>query len=214
MQNTIAAIALATVAGSAVAQLQITEVYTGIDQQDGTEDWFELTNFGPSDVSTAGLFYDDAPADIAKLAALSDLTVGAGESVIFLLTDDLSAGLAEFQAVWGNQFDASNVGFVDGSGLGQSGDGVNIFSSNTDLNDLIDSFSYDASGTLQTFDVFSQAGGLSVLGEGGAYASNPFFNDAAGDDIQLIGSPGAIPAPAAVALAGVAGLAATRRRRA
>ena len=57
----------------------------------------------------------------------------------------------------------------------------------------------------------------SVLGVDGAYQSAFFFNDSVGQGpdfmISLVGSPGFVPAPGAVALLAMGGLVGARRRR-
>ncbi|QDT67528.1 hypothetical protein MalM25_04270 [Planctomycetes bacterium MalM25] len=200
----------------AAGNLQITEVYAGITGEDGTPDWFELTNLGDMSISTGGLFYDDESADPAVNAPLDDFTLAPGESAIFL-QDGEAADIALFESVWGAGI---NVGIAaGGGGLSQNGDAVFIFDSNVlDANtNIIDSVSFDGFGGTATLE-FTPAGvgTTSVVGVNGAYESNAFFNDNIGDAqnmITLVGSPGfAVPEPTAALLAALAACGFAARR--
>ena len=75
------------VSQAALAQsgLQITEVYFGISGPDGTEDFVEISNLGPTTESLGGLFYDDSSLDITAGGDLPNIDLAAGESAVFLV---------------------------------------------------------------------------------------------------------------------------------
>lgn len=195
MKNPIGTLALTLlVATSAQAQLRITEVESS-SAGGAHQDWWELTNFGPSPVDLQGFKFDDSSSAIATSVVLSpnSLSLAPGESIVFVetLTPEL------FRTWWGPGLSLNTkIVTYTGSGLslGGAGDAVNVWDSTDVLVDRVTfgqatvgvSFGYDASSG--TF------GGLSQLGVGGAFAA--FEN---GD----IGSPGGlttVPEPSTYAL--------------
>jgi len=215
-------IAAAFAAGSASAQVQITEIYPGITGEDGTNFWFEVTNTSGANFDTGNLFWDDDSPNQLDGSALDSFVLAPGESAVFLIADDLtdvtdtvnfSNTITEFESVWGS---VVNVGITNGGGgLSQNGDSVNLsFDGGLSFPiSLVFGSGFANSGA--TIDS-TGAPTDSVLGVNGAYQSNSFFNDNIGDvnnQYSLIGSPGTVPAPASVALLGLGGLAAARRRR-
>jgi len=228
MQKLITCAAIVAFAGGAAADLtdlRITEVYTGINGEDGTVDWFELTNLGGTDVSTANLWYDDSSNDAGENTMLPSITIPAGGSAVILIDaapGDVATEIALFNDIWNY---SGLIGAInpDGGSIGQGGDEVNIYTGNA--TGLLPFLSVDTLSTSDTnaatieYDVFGN-GSFSVDGVNGAYLSDAFFNDnepgqGNGDSVQLIGSPGtaAIPAPGAAAVLGLAGVAGIRRRR-
>lgn len=216
-------VALAFTAGAATASfdLRISEMWPGNEPGENlTSDWFEVTNFGSSDFTfgvDGFLFFDDNSADVSTADIMTGvLTIAAGESVVFV--DDDSA--AEFLSVWFPNGDAPQVGIYAGSGLGQGGDGVTLFLGPTDFfadlagepdNGIIDFQEYpdaELNGG-QSWDV--QLGAFSTVGN----AAGAFESAVANDEGQFgVASPGsAIPTPGALAMLGLGGLAAIRRRR-
>jgi len=201
----------------AAGDLQITEIYTGISGEDGTADWFELTNLGDMAIDTGDFWYDDQSADINDGGQLDSIVLNPNESAIFLISDNDPQEIVDFVNVWGL---VTNIGFTNGGGgLGQGGDTVNILDG---LNTVVEAQFVDFDGLggfLETVEVLNDTSALSVLGQNGAYESNPFFNDNIGQDpdfmVTLVGSPGLIPEPTSLALVAM-GLIATigRRRRA
>lgn len=187
----------------AAADLQITEIYFGLDGNDGTADWFELTNFGDTSVDTGTLWYDDESADVGVADPLSSIVLDPGVSAVFVI--DVEAAIDTFKSVWGTGL---LVGFVDGAGLGQSGDTVNIFDGNQPGSMLLDSAGYpDLGGTnLATWSLNKAGTGrFTQPGDPGAYLSNPFENAGlavSGTQVQLLGSPGVgtVPLPPAFGL--------------
>jgi hypothetical protein len=217
MKSAIAALALA--AGLAQANIVITEVFIGLNGEDGTQDWYELTNTGTTAIDLTGWRMDDSSASFASGVALSG-SIAAGQSAIFVIgsaaVDNVSFAnsIAEFQGIWNY---SGQIASTSGSGVGlsQDGDGVNIFNAG---GTLIDSMSYGAiAGTeLFTVEIGPDGQRFSVLGENGAYQSDAFFNDnlgLPGNSASLVGSPGVVPVPGVAALLALGGIAAGRRRR-
>ncbi len=219
---TLATIALAGTVAS--ADLSITEVFAGLSGEDGTVDWIEVTNTGLTSIDTGSFYYDDESASIEDGGMLDSLTLGAGESAIFLISDDNEASddinfisaIAEFNAIWGY---SGQIGLTNGGGgLGQGGDAAYLLSG-TAGSEVIESaavFGGEFDGFLATMDFTSGTAALSVLGVNGAYESNAFFNDnlgLPGDQATIIGSVGTVPTPASATLIALAGLVSTRRRR-
>jgi hypothetical protein len=142
MRSLICAAALAVCLTSqalAAFDLQITEIWMGnAPDENLTDDWFEVTNFGdmPWTAATDGdLYYEDD----SLLFSLADLTSGIssiapGESVVFVNGSATLGGLNLF--IWHDVWDPAlaaasrplpQVGTFDGSGLGQGGDTVGLF---------------------------------------------------------------------------------------
>lgn len=222
MKTTMTVAALALLAGSAGAQWAITESWTGLDGEDGTVDWIEVTWLGAGFGDTGTLYYDDVNPSLGSAGQLDSFTLGQGESAVFLIDsepaddDTYSTAAEEFTAIWGA---IKYLGQTNGGGgLGQGGDEVHIGLNNGGTFQGIASLIYNLSGDLFTFEQLTPGTVVnSTDGVNGAYESNPFFNDNLGlpnNTAVLVGSPGAIPAPGVAGLFGLAGLAAARRRRA
>lgn len=214
------------VAGTTFAQsFAVTEIYPGVTGEDGTNDWFELTNTGASPLDTGSLFWDDDSPAQASGGALDSFVLAPGESAIFLVAATLTSFeddslensaanvIEQFTNVWGA---VANVGITNGGGnLSQNGDQVNISTDGGLTFPFNYSFGSGFANTGATIEFFGSPTD-SVLGVNGAYQSNLFFNNNIGDaneQYSVIGSPGVIPAPASAALLGLGGLAALRRRR-
>ena len=213
----LAALVLGTIA-SADISLQVTEIWPGNEPGSNlTEDWFELTNVGTMDWNAGvdgDLYYDDDSFDAGAADLMMGITsIAAGESVIFVVEEQ--AAVAEWLAVWQPDLTSlPQVGYVDGSGLSQGGDGVGIFLDSgfdgVDQADLIETEIYPDAGSNggQSWDVVLQA--FSVDGVGGAITTT------AVNDIgqAAIGSPGvAVPEPSTAAMILVGMSAAMLRRR-
>ncbi|MEO1496172.1 MAG: PEP-CTERM sorting domain-containing protein [Planctomycetota bacterium] len=193
---------------------KITEVYTGLSGPDGTPDWIEVTNFGDMDGDTSVLWYDDESEDVASGAQLTSFMLSPGESAVFLVTGDVTAtSVDEFRDIWGP---VAKVGTgPGGGGLSQNGDQATIL-----LGDgtVVDRFAFGGGAGAATFEDPTGTDSIvvSTLGLNGAYESAPFFNDniIPVDPflVTLVGSPGAIPEPGALALL-VAGFATAGIRR-
>lgn len=212
--------ALSALAQAGTFNIAITEGFVGLSGEDGTEDWFEITNTGTTDIDTSMFFYDDESASVLDGGRLDSLILGAGQSAVFLISDDngpsndvdFSTAIEEFRSIWNY---SGLIGLTNGGGgLGQGGDSIFLL---LDDNSVVTSQDTPGalSGGLFTID-FVNGPAASVLGVNGAYESNAFFNDNLGlpnDQATLIGSPGVVPTPGTLALLGLGGLFGARRRR-
>jgi hypothetical protein len=187
---------------------KITELWAGRSGPDATRDWLEVTNLGDTPIDTGDIAYDDISADINVALILPSFILDPGESAIFLIDIDAddpqypNAG-AEFLAVW-------DMFPPDGNLNGGQADG-GLSSSNPDAGNLmnlsgtiIDTFSYDPATDLGDNRVMERIGeGITehrpaVLGENGAYESEPFNDPSTGETVLdkngkpllLVGSPG------------------------
>jgi len=211
--------ALAAVfAGSAQAQVRITEVApwsSGVAPI--SADWFEVTNIGLSVVNISGWKFDDNSNSFAASVALNGITaIAAGESVIFI--ESAGSPATTFKNLWFGPSAPANlqIGTYSGSGVGLStaGDAVNLYNAAGNLQANV-SFGISPTGTYSTFDNSALINGgtistLSVAGVNGAFL-------AAQDPLQ-IGSPGsveAVPEPESYAmlLAGLGVMGALVKRR-
>ncbi|MEM6516738.1 MAG: choice-of-anchor I family protein [Bacteroidota bacterium] len=178
--------------------LEITEIFAGQAGSDLTADWFEITNNG-SGIWASGvnpdLFYDDESADASTADLIQGITdIQPGESVVVLITDNAN-DITEFQTVWGQVLDLTNVeiGFTDGAGLGGGGDAVTIWSGDPTASSPIDSASYPdtVNNDGQSYDVDLAA--FSTVGNtNGAVAT--ILGGGDNSDVFNIGSPGNAPA--------------------
>ena len=186
---------------------RITELWPGRSGPNATRDWFEVSNLGDTAIDTGDIAYDDSSADINVALVLPSFILEPGESAVFLIDIDpddpqFSNAGEEFLAVW-DMFPADgnlNGGQADGGLSGSNPDAANLM----DLNGtIIDTFSYVPDTDLDDIGVLERTGEGSadhrpaVLGENGAFESQPFNDgtgmevvDENGDPILLIGSPG------------------------
>ncbi|MCD1617520.1 ExeM/NucH family extracellular endonuclease [Salipiger marinus] len=179
--------------------LTITEAWVGQDGTDLTGDWFEITNTGDVayDMSVHGaLYYDDesrSAADATVIDGVSMLAPGETAIVVIGTADDA----ATFRDVWASETDLTDVqvAFTDGSGLGQSGDGVTLWVGNplaggveadfAVIPELASGVSYDvALGEGST--VGNASGAVATEELGGSDGTEP-----------AIASPGTVGTPAA-----------------
>ena len=221
------AITLATLAlaGSvASADLAITEVYAGLSGADGTVDWIEITNTGNTTINTGSFYFDDESQSISDGGLLDSIMLGAGQSAIFLISDNNQAvddglygsAIQEFNSIWNY---SGYIGLTNGGGsLSQDGDAAYLPSGTAGSEVIVSAAIFDGSlaNFPATIDYSSGSAVLSMLGSNNAYESNSFFNDDLGfpgDQVTLVGSVGFVPAPGSAALLLIGGLVGTRRRR-
>jgi hypothetical protein len=177
--------------------LRITEIWPGQQGTDITEDWFEITNFGAdawNEMENEPLFYDDEsqdPTDAVEISGISE--IDAGQSVIVVIGDASDA--QEFRTVWSEVYDIEDVeiGWADGSGLGQGGDGATLFLGMPSPMNIVDFASYPAAPSGLSYDLilesFSAEGAGSVeLGTNIAVATQ-VTGGSSGDE-PAIASPG------------------------
>lgn len=222
------ACASVSLAGAVAAPLfKITETYVGVDGTDGTQDWIEVTNFGAGPGDTGTLLYDDVNPVFANAGFMDSFILDPNESAIFLLDPAPTTGgsfttsIEQFLAIWGP---VANVGYTNGGGnLGQTGDTANIGVNVASTFVLVDALEYTTAlaGQFATIEDPTGMGPIrvSVLGENGAYTSNPYDNvlNTVTTARTFVGSPGAvanaIPEPATIALAVLGIAAAVWKRR-
>ena len=210
----LATIVALSVSAFAAANLQITEIYSGLSGDDGTADWFEITNYGDSawDLTASGLYYDDDSQAWSKADPITGITsIAAGESVIVMVSGSAS-DIDTMRDLW-NLSASIQVGIVDGAGIGNDAtDGATLFDS---LQTILDYAEYDwpTDGLLcRTIDFTVDPAAPTTPGVNGAYHSDMFYNSVYGCDICLVGTPGFVPEPATMALLGLGALVLRRRK--
>ncbi len=225
-----AAAAMLAIAGAANAQIRITEYNYQSFASNELGEYFELTNIGNSPINLSGWSYDD-DSQIPGSFDLSSLgTVNARESVVITEID-----AEEFRTRWNLPASIKILGNLDVN-LGRN-DEINIFNSALELVDRLTYGDEDIPGSVRARRVSAVPTSLAALGANDILDWN-FSNLVPGGgpiDLSSVygglgytttitlpggevdtGNPGYffVPAPSAFALAGIAGLAATRRRRA
>lgn len=206
--------AIAVVASSAHAYLRVTEAMSS-SGTGGTNDWFEVTNYGSSAVDVTGFKMDDNSFNFANSVLLNGITsIGAGESVIFVESTSSSFDVASFQTFWGG-LSGVQIGFYNGSGAGVSfssnGDGVVVFNASGAEMTARATFGAATSGSSFYFDLApNNVGIVSTVGTIGTQLT--FATTGSVVNIGSLGTAIAIPAPGAVALLAAAGMVSRRRR--
>lgn len=157
-------------------------------------DWFEITNTKAVAVDISGWKVDDNSQSPAAAVALSGITsIQAGESVIFIETNDLAGKTTAFLSNWfgANPPSGLRIGNYTGTGIGlsASGDQVNLYNgvSSTPVTSVL--FGASPTSTFATFDntagintITSAITQLSATGTNGAFV--------AVNSSTEIGSPG------------------------
>jgi len=205
---------VAAVASPAFATIRITEVMSSSNGLGSpTPDWIEVTNYGSTAVSLANWRIDDGSFNFAVSAALNGIaSIGAGESVIFIESAG-GSGIAGFRSHWGG-LSGIQVGYYSGSGLGFSsgGDGACLFDS---TNAILSQVSFGAATSGSSFFYGWNAGSLDpaytgVVSTVGTIGTQVGFTSTG--DTGSLGTAIGVPAPGALALLAVAGLAGRRSR--
>ncbi len=213
-------------AGIAESSIIVTEIWAGgLPGAEATADWFEITNFGDTPFSLANVFFDDDSADPTTNTPIANIDwVAPGESVIVLTSWLEDFGTAQnavsiFQSVWGeSNLTGVQIGWIDGitggPGLGGGGDAVFLFDGNTADANLITAQVYTTDTQPESYiynPLTGEFGEYAQVGVFGAFEST--VNASSGVDVPAVGSPGLVPTPGSLAILGLAGLAAGRRRR-
>lgn len=177
---------------AAAAKFDITEAFAGLPGEDGTSEWFEITNTGTLAGNINSLFYEDNSDNPAFGVQLPDFDLGIGESVI-VLNSNSNAAIGVFESVWGVGPNIVVFPTNAGPGMNDGGDTINLYDANTAGANLVEFVVYDGAADQETYE-FDVAGtqSLSAVGVNGAYTSAEFFNDNVGDPdnmISMVGSP-------------------------
>jgi hypothetical protein len=109
--------------------LRITEAMSASDGgSGGTQDWFELTNYGTTSINISGWSMADASSSYNTSVALNGVTtIAVNESVVFLEVQTLaSTEIAAFRSFWGGSATTAKIGWYSGNALQRSGDGIVI----------------------------------------------------------------------------------------
>lgn len=204
MRHTISLVALAGIAGTASAQIAITEYMYSAN----FAEYVEFTNLSNAPVDMTGWSYDDVSREPGTLDLSAFGVVAPGESVI--ITEESAD---DFNTVWG----LSGVKVIGEytNNLGR-GDEINLYDAGGNLIDQLTYGDEDFPGTIRAQDfsgnpVPGAVGNNDIAGWVLAFEGDSFgsYLSAFGD----VGNPGTfIPAPAPIALLGLGGLVALRRR--
>jgi hypothetical protein len=77
----------------------------------GTADWFEVTNYGLSDVFITGWKMDDASFLSGASVALNGVaSISSGQSVMFLESAAAETDISTFRTFWGSNVTSINIG--------------------------------------------------------------------------------------------------------
>ncbi|MFG0260591.1 MAG: lamin tail domain-containing protein [Phycisphaerales bacterium JB041] len=205
MRSTITLVAIAAAAaGTASAQIAITEYLYSAN----FAEYVEFTNISNSPVDMAGWSYDDNSREPGTLDLSAFGVIAPGESVI--ISEEPAD---DFITVWG----LSGVKVIGEytNNLGRS-DEINLYDAADNLVDRLTYGDEDFPGTIRAQDfsgnpIPGAVGNNDIAGwvlsfEGDSFGS---YLSAFGD----VGNPGTfVPAPASIALLGLGGLVARRRR--
>lgn len=215
-----ASTAVGLLAVGASAQIRITEwMYQGANLE-----FIEFTNIGNSPIDMNGWSYDDDSRTPGSTSLSAFGIVAPGESVLLVETTEVA-----FRTAWNLPASIKIIAEFTNN-LGRN-DEINVYNADFDLVDRLTYGDQAFPGSIRTQnrsgvplslaalganDVYQWGFANSVPGGGpydlsGIAGANGFLVSTGGD----IGNPGYfIPAPGAFALAGIAGLAVIRRRRA
>ena len=186
------ALLLTTMSTFAQFDLQITELFPGNEPGTNlTADWIEIHNTGSTawvSGTDPDLFYDDDSQDptVADLiTGISSIQPDQRAIVVIGDVNDFNA----FINIWSPAYDLSGVeiGYTEGSGLGQGGDGATLFVGGPTVSDIVDFETFpDANATGgQSYDIDLAA--FSTVGNASSAGATFALNDA---DQPSIASPG------------------------
>ena len=205
--------AIAVAASSTHAYIRVTEAMSA-SGSGGTNDWFEVTNYGSAAVDMTGFRMDDNSFNFANSVLLSGInTIGAGETVVFVESTSSSFDFAAFRTFWGG-LSGVQVGFYNGSGAGVSfssgGDGVVVF--NASGAEVTSRATFGAATTGSSFYFDLAPNNTGIVSTVGTIGTQVTFQSGTPVNTGSLGTAIGVPGPGALALLGLAGLAARRRR--
>jgi predicted extracellular nuclease len=120
---------------TAQAQISTLRITEAMSSGNGTVDWFEVTNYGLSDVSITGWKMDDSSFSSGSSVALSGVSsISSGQSVIFLESSSAETAISTFRTIWGSNVTSLIIGSYTGAAVSFSsgGDGLVLFNSTGD----------------------------------------------------------------------------------
>ncbi len=176
-------------------------MYSGIEGE-----FVEFTNLGASAIDLAGWSFDD-DSQTPGVFVLSGV-LAAGESLVITESD-----AETFRAAWGLSASVQILGGYTNN-LGRA-DEINLFDASNALADRLTYGDQIFPGSFRTQEISANPGNIGANDIVSWQASS--VGDAFGSVASSggdIGNPGSyVPAPGAVAILGLGGLVATRRRR-
>lgn len=183
---------------SAQAQLAITEAMSsgatnlGPTQVTQNSDFWELTNFGASELNLTGYRFDDSSSNLAAAdsSPFEGLTIRPGESIVFV-ENDVNTDAASVRQWWGaNLPESVKIVFYTGNGFSSGGDGIRLWGPNaTGPADTIDSVDFPEAVRGSSFTYHPETGEFGILSTNNAGGA---FKAATTDDV---GSPGRTTGP-------------------
>lgn len=191
------------------AQLAITEIQTGESKANSlgsAPDWWELKNYGASDIDLTGYSWNDGghPVQGADMP-FTGITIHAGETIIITETNgSFVTSAAAFEQWWGASHFSPNVQIIlssSANGLSKSGEAVRLWQPGAttstdpnDPNDLVDRVDVGAEPTtgIPTFIYDTNNGVFDIFSTNGVDGA---FTAATSTDV---GSPGIAPASAPI----------------
>lgn len=212
MKSILCVAALAVVSGAASAsmgQIRITELmYNGNDGE-----FIEIANVGGSAIDLSGWSFDDNSRVAGSFSLTAFGILQAGEAAIITELDE-----ATFRANWSLPASVKVIG-LNSQNLGRS-DEVNVYDASSVLVDRLTFNDQAAVGNLARGPRAQNVSTNTAAGNLGANNYSLWFFSAVGDSRGSytgvngdIANPGIVPTPGAIALVGLGGLIAGRRRR-
>ena len=218
---------LGVASGAASANVIFTEIFYNLNgSESGATEWVEIYNSGASDVDMSGWVYGDSQDNAFAGGFAAGTILGAGEVAVVTFQQ-----ASVFQSIWGADVRVINIDTTISLANSASPTNETVALFDAGMN-LIDQVNYEtnsngwpsgANGATISLLPSALDGSMNDMGanwaitevgiNGGreALIVNPDISNASALDVS---SAGVVPAPGAVALLGLGGLVAARRRRA